>query len=256
MRKYSATKVIAPQYTLVVPQEGVLKFESRFEGGNLHKAIKVSENEYNLLIDYDTETQGHTQWFHFSVVPYKPGHSVRFNLINYMKFESLFSVGMKPLVYSQRKFENTGLGWQREGYNLGYYQNTYKRQYTLPGSSEKYQYFYTLTFSYTFDHVSDKVFFAYAQPYTYTQLTKYLESIKERHKKVLRVNEFCKTLSGNPCFLLTITSGIESYGSWEQENEKLKKTSAGRRYLKLKEIKEGTRVRYFSTSQSNIKGKK
>ena len=49
------------EYTLVAPQEDSLRFDSKFESGNLHKAIKVSENEYNLLLEYDTETKGYTQ---------------------------------------------------------------------------------------------------------------------------------------------------------------------------------------------------
>ena len=44
-----------------------LVFESRFESGNLYLAQKVSDTEYNLLMQNDVNTQGHTQWFFFRV---------------------------------------------------------------------------------------------------------------------------------------------------------------------------------------------
>ena len=38
-----------------------LVFESRFESGNLNLAIKVNNNEYNLILQNDINTKGHTQ---------------------------------------------------------------------------------------------------------------------------------------------------------------------------------------------------
>ena len=37
-----------------------LIFESRFESGNLAAAVKVTENEYHLLLQNDVNTSGHT----------------------------------------------------------------------------------------------------------------------------------------------------------------------------------------------------
>ena len=42
-----------------------LVFESRFESGNLLAAIKVSDQEYDLVLQNDINTHGHTQWFFF-----------------------------------------------------------------------------------------------------------------------------------------------------------------------------------------------
>ena len=54
MKKY-------PQdYTLVIPNN-TLRFSSKFESGNLQKAIKINDNEYRLLLEHDTETLGYTQ---------------------------------------------------------------------------------------------------------------------------------------------------------------------------------------------------
>jgi hypothetical protein len=52
--KYSPSPSYTPTYTLQIPPDQNLKFDSSFESGNLHKAIRVSETEYNLVLRYDT----------------------------------------------------------------------------------------------------------------------------------------------------------------------------------------------------------
>ena len=47
------------------PNDKTLLFESKFESGNLYLAQKVSDSEYNLLMQNDINTNGHTQWFYF-----------------------------------------------------------------------------------------------------------------------------------------------------------------------------------------------
>lgn len=44
-----------------------LIFESRFESGNLARAVKVSDYHYELFLRPDMYTNRHTQWFYFSV---------------------------------------------------------------------------------------------------------------------------------------------------------------------------------------------
>jgi len=46
-----------------------LRFESRFESGNLHRAVQVGPAEYDLLLSTDTNSHGHTQWFYFAYAP-------------------------------------------------------------------------------------------------------------------------------------------------------------------------------------------
>ena len=72
-------------------------FDSRFESGNLRKAAKVNNVEYNLWLENDTNTRGHTQWFYFKVVykdvpqlPEKRTHKIRFNILNLAKTFSLY----------------------------------------------------------------------------------------------------------------------------------------------------------------------
>jgi hypothetical protein len=53
---------MAPQqfYKLTGPEDKTLIFESRFESGNLLAAIKVSETEYDLVLQNDINTNGNT----------------------------------------------------------------------------------------------------------------------------------------------------------------------------------------------------
>lgn len=60
-------------------------------------ASKVSDNEYNLLLQNDVNTQGHTQWFFFRTQNTRKGLQVRFNILNLAKTDSLFNHGMKVL---------------------------------------------------------------------------------------------------------------------------------------------------------------
>ena len=60
-------------YKLQGAEDKTLLFESRFESGNLYLAQKVSDEEYNLLMQNDINTQGHTQWFYFRTVNTRAG---------------------------------------------------------------------------------------------------------------------------------------------------------------------------------------
>jgi hypothetical protein len=50
----------------------------------------------------DINTDGHTQWFYFRVLNTRAGHTVKFNILNFSKLDSLFNFGMKVSVYSER----------------------------------------------------------------------------------------------------------------------------------------------------------
>lgn len=73
MRKAKIKKVEPNVYRLQGPDDRTLLFESRFECGNLFLAQKVDDNEYNLMMQNDINTYGHTQWFYFRVVNTKAG---------------------------------------------------------------------------------------------------------------------------------------------------------------------------------------
>ena len=49
-----------PYYNPLNKDDKTLVFESRFETGNLLAAMKVSDNEYDLVLQNDINTNGHT----------------------------------------------------------------------------------------------------------------------------------------------------------------------------------------------------
>ena len=51
---------VQPYYKLLDDKDKTLLFESRFESGNLLAAIKVSDSEYDLILQNDINTNGHT----------------------------------------------------------------------------------------------------------------------------------------------------------------------------------------------------
>lgn len=95
-RSQSKPKV-KPYYTPEDVNDKTLVFESRFESGNLNLAIKMSDNEYNLMLQNDINTNGHTQWFYFRVTNTFKGQTVKLNMLNLAKPDSLYNYGMKVL---------------------------------------------------------------------------------------------------------------------------------------------------------------
>ncbi len=58
---------LKPYYLVKEPDDHTLVFESRFECGNLRRAVKVGDYEYDLILKYDYSTSNYTQWFYYSV---------------------------------------------------------------------------------------------------------------------------------------------------------------------------------------------
>jgi len=77
---------IVPYYTPLDKNDTTLVFESRFECGNLNLAIKLTDAEYNLLLQNDSLTNGNTQWFYFKVSNTRKNKEITFNIINFVCF--------------------------------------------------------------------------------------------------------------------------------------------------------------------------
>ena len=58
---------LRPFYTKESDDDHTLIFESRFESGNLRRAVKIGDYEYNLILKYDHNTTTFTQWFYFKI---------------------------------------------------------------------------------------------------------------------------------------------------------------------------------------------
>lgn len=164
-----------------------LQFESRFESGNLRKVIRITDQEYNLILTPDVNTAKHHQWFYFSVKNMCSDHIYTFNIINYEKTNSQFNfgnnvyfmvrlnvslkflsemiLGMQPVMFSQMEYEQRDLGWTRVGQDVIYYKNEFSKSMSQ-GSN-----YMTASFKVQFPHsAGDVCYLAYHFPFTYTRL--------------------------------------------------------------------------------------
>ncbi|KAL4449715.1 hypothetical protein ABPG74_008088 [Tetrahymena malaccensis] len=190
---------------------GELKFDSNFESGNLFAAFKISEKEYDLVLQNDINSKGNTQWFFFSVRNMIKNQMVKFNIVNFLKNDSLFNYGMKPVVFSQQDNKQNGNSWSREGFSVSYEKSNILRE----GSNSKY--YYKLSFSYQFKYTNDTVYFAHCFPYTFSDLQKFTASLLNDpiRKCFISKKLLCYSIAKNKCDIFTITSS--SY--FDNENE-------------------------------------
>ncbi|CAH1237446.1 unnamed protein product [Diabrotica balteata] len=194
-------KFILP--SCICPEEDTLKFESRFECGNLAKAIMITPNYYELHLRSDFYTNRHMQWFYFRISNVKKGFLYRFSITNCSKENSLYNEGMKPLMYSKKDSQLHSIGWRRCGQNISYYCNDNVTQ-----DDPDQQMTYTLTFTVKFPHDDDEVYLAQSYPYTYSDLQDYLLELSSHPVKstFTTIRLLCKTLAGNNVQYVTITS--------------------------------------------------
>jgi hypothetical protein len=87
-RYYSKLK---PYYVKESDSDNTLIFESRFESGNLRRAVYMGDNTYNLILKYDYQTTTYTQWFYFRVSNTRKNVRYKFNIINLIKPDSSYN---------------------------------------------------------------------------------------------------------------------------------------------------------------------
>ncbi|OMJ67007.1 hypothetical protein SteCoe_35954 [Stentor coeruleus] len=203
---FGLKKILIPShYTLELPKDpSLLKFNSKFECGNLAKAIKLSDYEYDLYTRSDTGNIEQNHWYYFSVQnPRKT--SITFNICNLKKSDPLYMCGMKPCIWSCKAKEFENQEWHRSETCVNYF---------LKDNGT-----YTLKFTYKFKYSEDIVYFAYSQPYSYSELQEYLKTISSQHKEILRIDQLCLSNDGKDCSLLTITDSIQDYIDYETETK-------------------------------------
>ncbi|XP_032686214.1 cytosolic carboxypeptidase 1-like isoform X3 [Odontomachus brunneus] len=180
-----------------------LQFESRFESGNLRKAIQIGLREYDLILTPDVNSGSRHQWFYFEVSNMEANAPYTFNIINCEKANSQFNFGMKPILFSVAEAKCGRPGWVRTGVDICYYRNCYQR----PARGGKT--YLTTSFTVTFPHAHDVCYLAYHFPYTYSQLMTNIWKWTRKHANsnvYFRAETLCETLNGNENPVLTITS--------------------------------------------------
>lgn len=208
-----------PQGGCGQPFEHSLTFDSEFESGNLLRAVQKGDAAYDLFLRSDLHTGGHTQWFYFAVSNTHPAALVRlaeqgvqvppvrarFNLVNFTKPDSLFNLGMRPVVYSCLDAAAKGTGWMRAGSDISYNANSYARSNT---AGEGVNCYYTLSFTIEFHNPKDTVLVAYSYPYSFADYRAHISRILTRPgaSDSIRQTRLCQTLGGEDCDLLVITN--------------------------------------------------
>ncbi|XP_074638713.1 uncharacterized protein LOC141897150 isoform X3 [Acropora palmata] len=192
-----------PFYHLTSPDDCTLLFESRFECGNLLRAVKVDNNEYQLWLRNDLYTNKHTQWYYFRVQNTRPSIRYKFTIMNLLKSGSLYNEGMRPLLYSEMDAAKKKIGWVRKGDDIKYYRNAIKREDTT-----KDKYHYSLTWTCEFPNEKDTYYFAHCYPYTYSDLQEYLLDMRSDpvQSRICKQRVLCQTLAGNLVYVLTVTN--------------------------------------------------
>lgn len=177
--------------------EPALQFSSRFECGNLLSAWRTGLREYELVLDLDINTVGHTQWFFFSMKGVMEGAEYRFNIINLAKVDSEFNYGMRPVLYSDRLARSDSMGWMRSGHGVTYFPNRYQR----PNGRAYHSLTFTMVFPTTAAEaeqlstkpenplpvrespgpaMAEPYFFAYHMPFSYTRLQRFLADLEAK----------------------------------------------------------------------------
>jgi cytosolic carboxypeptidase protein 2/3 len=188
-----------PYYVLENEADRTLVFESRFESGNLKKAISTTENEYDLYLKNDYNSQGYGQWYYFKVSNTRKNTTYTFNIVNHFKPDSLYNQGMKPLAYSVKKAKYEGCGWFRIGQNVWYYPTGTKKK-------NGWGIYYSMSFSFEFEYDKDEVYFCHSYPYTYRDLKDFLKICNDKKADRVRRTELCKSLGGNSLDYIIITN--------------------------------------------------
>lgn len=152
---------------------------------------------------------------------------MQFNILNLSKPQSLYSLGMKPCIFSKTQNQLTGRDWFRGGEDVKYFQNEIPRKtnsqgngnihgnnnvlYNNNGAGEGLEYYFTLSFVYEFEQDESEVWFAQAAPYSFSDLQKDLASVTAKAHGQACLNILCKELSGSPVPMVTITDNVETY---------------------------------------------
>jgi hypothetical protein len=101
--------------------EAKIIFDSKFESGNLRMAIKLNseiDNEYDLIMRKDYNSEKNYSWFFFSIESDKEAN-IKFNILNFIKKKIMFDEKYKLRILVYNKNDK----WTRNTYGIQYYQN-------------------------------------------------------------------------------------------------------------------------------------
>lgn len=196
-----------------------IRFNSRFESGNLLYAYKLNQDAYHCIIDPDNSSSDQCQWFYFQmsniqIIP-NSIRKITLYISGFNKESSIISNGWKVFMYSEKMSRIKNVSWFRAGQNYSYgltkhdsttsYENkSYRRkkQKNNIGNTKNY----TLQFQVTLPYDDDIVYLSYGVPYTFTDLNTYITRWTSSSSSLISCTTLCQTNNRKNCPLLTITA--------------------------------------------------
>ena len=194
------------------------------DNNSFDEAKNEEIEKYELFLHNDTNTSGYTQWFFFRVSNTKKGKTVNLNIMNLLRKRTKYSNGIKIWCYSRKNSDNNRVGWHHTTENVNYYKN-----FLYKLNKGKKEFYYTLSFNYTFQFDNDEVFFANCIPFTYTDLNRDLNFFtKNENDKYIFFDrkKLCSTIIGNDVEYFTINS-TPICPSANNNNSTINKTKSG-----------------------------
>jgi hypothetical protein len=175
----------------------ILRFDSRFESGNLASAWDLGGDAYHLILEYDKNNMKSCQWFYFRILNVKRDVKYQFYISGFHKQSSVFCSGSRIFLYSEKRAARKGISWERDGFAYGY-----GTTFSVDGEKRA-----SLQFQIRFQYNDDIVYMCYAVPYTYSNLLK--DIIRWKSSPLFFETILCKTPGGRDCPVLRITSRVQ-----------------------------------------------
>lgn len=177
-------------------EDKILRFDSRFESGNLNYVYQIGVDTYHMVLEYDRNGSGSCQWFYFQMSNVRKDTKYTFYISGFHKNSGVYKAGSKVFWYSATQAAKQNISWSRGG-------TSYSYGVTLRDKKTKRS---TLHFQMKFPYDNDTVFLCYALPYTFTELKQNISRWVISSKGVCQASVLCTTLGGRECPLLTLTS--------------------------------------------------
>ena len=96
----------------------ILRFDSRFESGNLARAYYIDDSTYHMILEYDAD--GSSQWFYFRLSNVRANKKYNFYISGFHKDYLIFADGHKCFMYSQKTAKEKNISWMRFGDNYSF----------------------------------------------------------------------------------------------------------------------------------------
>ncbi|CAD8082229.1 unnamed protein product [Paramecium sonneborni] len=98
--KYHFNGLLLDDYNKLIKSQPIINngmFNSDFESANLYAAYQIKNNEFNLILQDDTNTVGYSQWFYFEVNNLQ-GQILTLHIINLVKEYKLLKQGLSVMI--------------------------------------------------------------------------------------------------------------------------------------------------------------